>query len=79
VWVNNHIGDFATTSLTMTVQPEGGFGDMEFFVNIQNLFDAEPPVGGYSGNGTRAGLRDGFALGDDVVGRYFTAGFRVKF
>lgn len=79
VWTNNHIASFATTNMTITYQTDKLFGQSEFFVNIQNLFNATPPVGGYSGNGTRAGLRDGFALGDDVVGRYFTAGVRLKF
>jgi iron complex outermembrane receptor protein len=79
VWVDNHINAFATTNVTLTFDAKGGFGDGEFFLNVQNLFNAAPPVGGYSGNGTRAGLRDGFALGDDVVGRYFTAGVRLKF
>ena len=52
---------------------------MQFFVNVQNIFNAIPPLGAYSGNGTRAGLRDGFTVGDDPRGRYFTSGVRIRF
>lgn len=56
----------------------------EFYLNIQNVFDAKPPVyaplsgvsalaGGAGGNGV------GFYPGDDVVGRYFLMGARMKF
>lgn len=79
VWVNNHIDSFATTSLTLTQTVPTSFGRAELFLNINNVFDSDPPVGAYSGNGTRAGLRDGFALGDDPTGRYFTVGAKVKF
>jgi iron complex outermembrane recepter protein len=79
VWVNNRIGAFATTNINLAWDVEGGRGEMQFYVNVQNLFNAIPPVGGFSGNGTRAGLRDGYSLGDDVRGRYFTAGVKLKF
>ena len=78
VWVNNHLDSFATTGVTLSFRPSGTPAS-EFFVNVSNLFDATPPTGGYTGNGTRAGYRDGYAVGDDVVGRAFTAGFRAKF
>ena len=78
-WVDNHIGSFATTNLTLTFDTKGSFGNAEIYFNVTNLFDAQPPIGAYSGNGTRAGLRDGFALSDDPVGRAYLAGVRLKF
>ena len=78
-WVSNRIGSFATTNLTLTYDFATDLARGEIFLNVQNVFDRSPPGGGYSGNGTRAGLRDGFALGDDPIGRYFNAGVRVKF
>lgn len=80
VWVNNHIGSFGVTGVNVawTVERDNG-QSFQFYVNVQNIFDAEPPLGAFSGNGTRAGLRDGFAIGDDPRGRYFTAGTRIKF
>ncbi|WP_395337473.1 TonB-dependent receptor [Novosphingobium sp. BL-8H] len=77
-WVSNHVASFATTNLTLTFDADAGFGKAEFFVNVTNLFDAKPPAAAYSGNGTRAGLRDGFALSDDPIGRAFLAGLRIK-
>ena len=78
VWVNNHIASFATTNATVTIEIPSLVIRGDIFLNVINLFDKSPPGGGYSGNGTRAGLRDGFALGDDPTGRYFTAGVRIK-
>lgn len=76
---NNHIAPFATTNLNLAFAVPGSKGQYQFYVNLQNLFDAVPPAAAYVGNGTRAGLRDGFVLGDDPRGRYYTAGVRLKF
>lgn len=78
VFENGKMDAFGTTSLTLTWDTDVGAAESAFFVSVSNLFDAKPPVGGYTSNGTRAGLRDGYAVGDDVRGRYFTAGFRIK-
>ena len=79
VFVNNHMAAFGTTALNVAWDADASFGHMQYFVNVQNLFNATPPIGAYSGNGTRAGLRDGFALGDDPRGRSFAAGVKMKF
>jgi len=78
VWTSNHIDAFATTDLTLTRDFDTSFGSAQLSFSVENLFDADPPIGAYSGNGTRAGLRDGFALGDDPVGRYFSIGVKLK-
>ena len=79
VITDNHISPFATTSLTLTFDIKVGTGKAQLSFNVENLFDATPPIGGYLTNGTRAGLRDGFVPGDDVVGRAFNAGLRATF
>jgi outer membrane receptor protein involved in Fe transport len=79
VWANNHMRSFATTGVNFAYKLELGAGDAQVYFNIENLFDAEPPIGAFSGNGTRAGLRDGFALTDDPRGRYFSVGIRSLF
>jgi iron complex outermembrane receptor protein len=79
VWVNNHIRSFAITGLNVAYRVEMFGGGGELYFNVENLFDATPPLGAFSGNGTRAGLRDGFALGDDPRGRYFSLGVRTLF
>lgn len=79
VWLDNHMASFATTGINIAYKLDMGSMDAQLFFNIENLFDATPPIGGFSGNGTRAGLRDGFALGDDPRGRYFTVGLRTLF
>lgn len=79
VWANNHMRSFATTGINLSYKVDLGFGDAQLYFNVENLFDAEPPIGAFSGNGTRAGLRDGFAQADDPRGRYFTLGVRSLF
>ena len=78
VWVNNRLDAFATTSVTVSYEFPAAKGTGQFYISIQNLFDADPPGGTYYGNGTRAGLRDGYAASDDPRGRYFTAGVKLK-
>lgn len=79
VWVRNRMPSFATTAVTLSYEMETAWGEPQFFVNAENLFDATPPQGAFSGNGTRAGLRDGSAVGDDPRGRYFSVGMRLSF
>jgi len=75
---SNHMDAFGTTSINVAWDVPSKFGEMQFYLNVQNIFDATPPVGAFTGNGTRAGLRDGYAVGDDVRGRYWTAGVKLK-
>ncbi|MCX8477830.1 MAG: TonB-dependent receptor [Sphingomonas sp.] len=75
---SNHMDAFGTTGINLAWDAPTKFGEMQFYLNVQNVFDADPPVGAFTGNGTRAGLRDGYAAGDDVRGRYWTAGLKLK-
>jgi len=77
VWSNNRLEAFGTTNVTLTYKAPVRF-ETELFLSIQNLFDATPPTGGFTGNGTRAGLRDGYAIGDNPLGRYLTIGLRAR-
>lgn len=60
--------------------PDAGIAkESEFFINVQNLFNADPPIGNQTNTGNGAGGFGGFATSDDPIGRYFTLGVRVKF
>ena len=48
------------------------------FLNVRNLFDKQPPPAGLTNQGLPGISGDGWALGDDVVGRYFTVGVRGR-
>ena len=50
----------------------------ELFLNVQNLFNQLPTPVAFSGAAQEPGLFGGLALGDDVVGRYYTLGFRMR-
>jgi iron complex outermembrane receptor protein len=79
IWTNNHMPSFGTVGLNLGYKIDSTLGDMQVFANMENIFDATPPPGAFSGNGTRAGLRDGYAIGDDPRGRYLTVGLRSMF
>jgi len=57
----------------------GATGKGEFFLNVQNLLDAKPVVANAPGTAAGVGGFGGWAMTDDPVGRYFTAGFRLKY
>ncbi|MBC2664236.1 TonB-dependent receptor [Novosphingobium flavum] len=79
VIANNHVSPFATTNLTLSYSVQGTFmGDARLSFNVSNLFDAKPPAGAGTANGTRSGGSDGFVLGDDVLGRYYSLSFKTK-
>ena len=47
--------------------------------NVQNLFNTTPPPFSSSGGSTQPNYLGGFAQGDDIEGRLFTASVRLKF
>jgi iron complex outermembrane recepter protein len=55
-----------------------GLGKGEVFFNVKNLFNKFPTVY-YSGQITQPSSQPFTPEGDDTVGRYFTAGIRLKF
>jgi outer membrane receptor protein involved in Fe transport len=52
-------------------------GPMEFFMNVQNLFDTAPAI--YANFNSGLPGNNSVAPGDDPVGRFFTTGVRLKF
>jgi outer membrane receptor protein involved in Fe transport len=79
VWVDNHVDTFTTTTVNLAYKARGMPGQPEFFLNVQNLFDAEPPSTAFYAAVGIPGQFGGFAFGDDPVGRYYTGGVRMKF
>jgi outer membrane receptor protein involved in Fe transport len=52
---------------------------LDLFLNVQNLFDKEPPPANFNGTAGSPGLFGGFPIGDDPIGRYYTAGLKYQF
>lgn len=75
------IAPYGQASLNLSWRPfdSGPAEQSEFFLNIQNLFDKNPPIANQTNTGNGPGGFGGFVVGDDPVGRYWTAGVRVKF
>jgi outer membrane receptor for monomeric catechols len=57
----------------------GTDGTLDMFVNVANFFNSGAPVANFYGTASNIGTFGGFAIGDDIIGRYFTAGVRLKF
>ena len=68
---------YAYTDVTLEYKlPSVGNGT-SLFVNVQNLFDKDPPI--FGGTAGAPGLINPYGFGYDIVGRYFTAGVRTTF
>lgn len=66
------------TDLTLSYLMSPGVSQLEVFLNIQNLFNKQPPPGAYLGSNGAVGQFGGFVYGDDPIGAYFTVGVRMK-
>jgi outer membrane receptor protein involved in Fe transport len=51
---------------------------LQAFLNVQNLFDTPPIPWASAGGSVQPNYLGGFAQGDDILGRYFTLGLRLR-
>jgi outer membrane receptor protein involved in Fe transport len=79
---------YADPSLPSTIYSDLNFsydfglpaaGVLQTFVNIGNLFDKQPRISPAANRSTIPGTAVPAVSGDDLVGRYYTAGIRVRF
>ena len=68
---------WSNVNLNYRFAPRSGW-QADLYLNAQNVFNQLPPPTAFSGASAEPGLFGGLALGDDVAGRYYTLGFRVK-
>jgi iron complex outermembrane recepter protein len=68
---------YSYTDLTLRYNMDVGKGNVQPFISVQNIFDKQPPIIG--NNPSVPGLFPPVPNGYDLVGRYFTAGVRMKF
>ncbi len=71
------IKSIAYTNLNLTFSPKLDIGKLDFFVTVQNLFNTDPPQAGFWGNPNPGQFGEVLA-GDDIIGRYYTAGIRFR-
>jgi len=75
VWLPgaNHLASYGYATLNLSYQlPKKGRGSFELYGNVRNLFNRSAPRGTTGNQPTT-----GFALSDDVIGRYYTLGVRA--
>ena len=65
------------TNVNVSYRPQALKGAVDFFLNVQNVFNTDPPAAGFYLN-PNPGQFGEFAFGDDVIGRYYTAGIRFR-
>jgi outer membrane receptor protein involved in Fe transport len=71
------VSSVAYTDVTLT----GNLGrdrNIQLFLSVQNAFDKDPPVYLTSGTSGTPAFSFPAVSGDDVIGRYYTAGVRIK-
>jgi outer membrane receptor protein involved in Fe transport len=65
------------TNLSLSYAYKRGSSQTDFFFNVTNLFNRQPPPAAFFGN-QNPGNFGGFAIGDDPIGSMFTVGFRYR-
>jgi hypothetical protein len=77
-WINGSLPAIAYTDLTLSYNFTVDNSKLTTFVTVQNLFDQQPRL-----NPMTAGILINYypptVTGDDLIGRYFTIGARMKF
>jgi iron complex outermembrane receptor protein len=79
VWAEPRVPARAYTDVTFSYDVKVFGGVSQLFVNIQNVLNQSPAVHGATGGSSSVpGLFLATTNGDDIIGRYFTMGFRFK-
>lgn len=73
------VGSVAYTDATVTYSIPHRDTEFNVYLNVQNVFDKQPPPAPNPVNAIFPGIGPLYAAGDDVVGRYFTVGVRARF
>ncbi len=73
------VDSVAYTNMNLSYNMRNALGQVNVYLNVQNLFNTDPPASGNPGQQLNPGLTsNGFAFGDDVVGRYYSLGVRLR-
>lgn len=72
------IPSVAYTDLNLSYLMKAPGGELEWFFNVQNLFNKQPPPAAFIGGNGSVGTFGGFVYGDDPIGAYFTLGARYR-
>lgn len=80
VWAVGRVPSRTYTDITLSYDVKMLGGTSQLYLNIQNLFNRSPAVHGATGGSSSVpGLFLATTNGDDILGRYFTMGFRFKY
>ena len=75
------VNDVSFTNVTLTYRFKSEtLGQTDVFLNINNIFDRNPPAAALGNAGTQSdpGRSDGLYFGDDPMGRSFNFGVRLR-
>jgi outer membrane receptor protein involved in Fe transport len=76
---SGNISSVAYTNLTVSYDVPTPLARVSTFLNVQNVFDKDPPPAGSLNNQFPGSFPSNYAVGDDVLGRYFTLGIQARF
>jgi outer membrane receptor protein involved in Fe transport len=80
VWAEGRVAARTYTDVTFAYDINMLGGTNQIYINVQNVLNTAPAVHGATGGSSSVpGLFLASTNGDDIIGRYFTGGFRFKF
>ena len=72
------VGSVHYTNLSLSYDMPVSLAQASLFLNVQNLFNKEPPPASTINPAFPGGQNSTFAVGDDIVGAYYVVGMRVR-
>ena len=74
-----NLPSYTISDLTLNYLAEIDSHTADVFFNIQNVFDAQPRLAPSIVFSGIPGFGNGAVAGDDLIGRYFTVGVRLRY
>ena len=78
VFGNGKIPAVSYTNMNLSYDQKSGFGAIQWFLTVKNMFNQQPVPWGGNTVQTVPGLFGGYVQGDDNVGRYYTVGMHLR-
>ena len=78
VFAMGKVPPIAYTDMTLNYRMHPARGELEMFFNVKNVLNQQPVPYAVVGGASQLGSLGGYVVGDDVLGRYYTAGLRFK-
>lgn len=79
IFADGEISSYTISDVNLDLLAELNDHTIDFFVNVQNIFDVQPRIAPNITFSGIPGFGDGTVPGDDLIGRYVIVGLRLRY